>query len=321
MVQSGELTPETQGWHAGCSGWMPLRELPALADFLNPREPEESEEEPLEQEEQPEQTEEKGAAALPPVPTLEEASQQQSAPLPESAILQEVSGLRMPGMGVRLLARLVDMTIYCTLMYLTFYLLEVDFSMNLLPYGPLFWVGLVGMEALSLYMTGTTPGKRLVGIRLFSGVRAAENVTALSPGISFGQALGRSFLVFVGGLGMMVYFLPFIMGPLSAYLLKRRGFTSWDARARTLPLQIQQPPVFRYLLAFAILYSGLNIVSYCMQPWIPAMLQEMEAVNPEYARTLRQMMPPEAVPADRTEAPAPAGAESTEPGSIRFLEL
>ncbi|MBQ9835074.1 MAG: DUF4339 domain-containing protein [Akkermansia sp.] len=34
LVQMGELTPDTQGWHAGCAAWMPLRELPALADFL-----------------------------------------------------------------------------------------------------------------------------------------------------------------------------------------------------------------------------------------------------------------------------------------------
>ncbi len=35
LLQMGELTPETLGWHAGCKKWLPLRELPALADFLN----------------------------------------------------------------------------------------------------------------------------------------------------------------------------------------------------------------------------------------------------------------------------------------------
>ena len=48
LVQMGELSPDTRGWHAGCENWMPLRELPALADFLK-----EKEEEPQQQEELP----------------------------------------------------------------------------------------------------------------------------------------------------------------------------------------------------------------------------------------------------------------------------
>lgn len=46
LVQSGELTPDTLGWHAGCTGWQPLRELPALCDFLREPEPETEEEAP-----------------------------------------------------------------------------------------------------------------------------------------------------------------------------------------------------------------------------------------------------------------------------------
>ena len=47
LVQMGELTPDTRGWHAGCEKWMPLRELPALADFLEEKpEPEPAEELP-----------------------------------------------------------------------------------------------------------------------------------------------------------------------------------------------------------------------------------------------------------------------------------
>ena len=45
LVQMGELSPDTRGWHAGCENWMPLRELPALADFMK-----EKEEEPQPQE-------------------------------------------------------------------------------------------------------------------------------------------------------------------------------------------------------------------------------------------------------------------------------
>lgn len=310
MVQTGELTPETKGWHAGCSGWMPLRELPALADFLNPRESEE--EQPEESCRMPDTEEEEH---LPPVPPRAEENAAE-----ESSEIIPLSDFRLPSARVRLLARLVDMSVYCALMFIVFYLTETKFSVNLLPYGPMFWLGLIGMEAVSLHFTGTTPGKRLLGIRVFSGVNAGEQVTALIPQIGLSQGLWRSFLVFIGGMGMMAYILPFIMGPLALFMLKKRGFTTWDARARTLPVQVQTPTVFRYLLAVFLIYASLNIVSSCMMPWIPDMVQMLEQQSPEHARVLREMLPPETVPA--ASAPgAPLPPDTPGGSGIRFLEL
>lgn len=313
MVHAGELTPETQGWHAGCSGWMPLKELPALVDFLNPREPEEDEPEK-------EQASEESQEELPPVPQRQESAEESSLQAPSADITVQPAGCRLPSARVRLLARLVDMSVYSSLMFIVFYLTDTQFSMNLLPYGPMFWLGLIGMEAVSLHLTGTTPGKRLMGIRVFSGVSAGEQMTALVPQIGFAQALWRSFMVFIGGMGMMAYILPFIMGPLSLFLLKKRGVTSWDARARTLPVQVQQPPLFRYLLAAFIIYASLNIVSTCMMPWIPDMVQMLEQQSPENARLLREMLPPGILPADTVPA-APSEPTAPAPSGIRFLEL
>lgn len=318
MVQSGELSAETLGWHSGCSCWVPLRELPALSDFLNPREDEED----AGSEPEPEETSEAELAeeALPPVPPRAEVGA--SAPeSPEKSELIPLPDFRFPGAGVRLMARLVDMSVYASLMFIVFYLTGAEFSINLLPYGPMFWLGLIGMEAVSLHFTGTTPGKRLMGIRLFTGTVAGEQTMALTPGVGFAQALGRSFMVFIGGMGMMAYFLPFIMGPIALFMLKRRGITTWDLRARTLPVQVQQPPFYRYLLAAAIIYASLNIVSTCMLPWYPDIFQMVEQQNPEHARMLREMMPPGILPEEA--APMPT-AESVAPGAspgIRFLEL
>lgn len=316
MVHSGELSADTPGWHSGCSGWMPLRELPALADFLNPREDEEdAASEPESEETSAEPTD----ASLPPVPPRkEDEPEAESNGNPE---LIPLPNFRFPGAGVRLMARLVDMAIYAALMFIVFYLTGAEFSVNLLPYGPMFWLGLIGMEAVSLHFTGTTPGKRLMGIRLFTGTVAGEQTMALTPGIGFALALGRSFMVFIGGMGMMAYILPFIMGPIALFLLKRRGVTTWDLRARTLPVQVQQPPFYRYLLAAAIIYASLNIVSTCMLPWYPDIFQMMERQDPEHARMLREMMPPGILPEEA--APAPS-AEPAAPGAspgIRFLEL
>ena len=307
MVHTGELPAETPGWHAGCSGWMPLRELPALVDFLNTPEPEDVSLRESEQQEPGNDSLEQ----LPPVPPRSEEMGKGS----ESGAAEIVQAdFRLPSARVRLLARLVDMSVYSALMFVVFYMTGTAFSMNLLPYGPMFWLGLIGMEAVSLHFTGTTPGKRLLGIRVFSGVSAGEQVTALIPHIGLAQGLWRSFLVFIGGMGMMAYILPFIMGPLSLFLLKKRGFTTWDIRAHTLPVQVQVPSFFRYLLAFFIIYASLNIVSTCMMPWIPDMVQMLETQSPEHARMLREMLPQEAMPV------SPPAAEPVSPG-IRFLEL
>lgn len=317
MVHAGELTPETQGWHAGCSGWMPLKELPALVDFLNPREPEEEEEKEQGEDISESRDDNASEETLPPVPPKQE-DRSAEMNLPDGMI--PLADFRLPSARVRLLARLVDMSVYSSLMFIVFYLTDTQFSMNLLPYGPMFWLGLIGMEAVSLHLTGTTPGKRLMGIRVFSGVSAGEQMTALVPQIGFAQALWRSFMVFIGGMGMMAYILPFIMGPLSLFLLKKRGVTSWDARARTLPVQVQQPPLFRYLLAAFIIYASLNIVSTCMMPWIPDMVQMLEQQSPENARLLREMLPPGTLPADTVPA-APVESAAPAPSGIRFLEL
>ena len=316
MVQSGELSAETLGWHSGCSGWVPLRELPALSDFLNPREDEEEAAPEPEAEESPADAAEE---ALPPVPPRAENDEQptdeqdkpQLIPLPD---------FRFPGVGVRLMARLVDMSIYASLMFVAFYLTGAKFSINLLPYGPMFWLGLIGMEAVSIHFTGTTPGKRLMGIRIFAGNVTGAQTLSLTPGVRFAQALWRSFMVFIGGMGMMAYFLPFIMGPLSLFLLKRRGVTTWDIRARTLPVQLKQPSFFRYLLAAAIIYASLNIVSTCMLPWYPDIIRLVEQQNPEHAHMLREMMPPGVLPEASVPA-APAAPDAAVSPGIRFLVL
>lgn len=318
MVQSGELSAETLGWHSGCSGWMPLRELPALSDFLNPRE--EDEEVTPESEAEEEAPEAAAEESLPPVPPRTEDGEPVT-DTQENPELIPLPDFRFPSAGVRLMARLVDMSVYASLMFIVFYLTGAEFSINLLPYGPMFWLGLIGMEAVSLHFTGTTPGKRLMGIRLFTGAIAGEQTMALTPGVGFAQALGRSFMVFIGGMGMMAYILPFIMGPIALFMLKRRGITTWDLRARTLPVQVQTPPFYRYLLAAAIIYASLNIVSTCMLPWYPDIFQMVEQQNPEHARMLREMMPPGILPEEAAPMPtAEPAAPGASPG-IRFLEL
>lgn len=262
LVQMGELTPETRGWHAGCEQWMPLKELPALADFLKEK-PE------------PEQPEE--SAELPPVPPAEAEPQAQDEPvLPEGAVR-----VYLPSPVQRMLARFVDMALYLALVYGVIYTRQIPFDASLLPSGPIVWVAFVVLEASLLSYLGTTPGKALMGIHVRSV--GADRFT-------FGRSLARACLVFIGGVGMMVSILPVFMMGYSWWMLRSRGLTMWDARCRTLALQFRRTGVVRQFVAIAIIFACFNITSYCMQPWFPTMVDTIEQQSPEAGQWMRSMM-------------------------------
>lgn len=260
LVQMGELTPDTKGWHAGCEQWMPLRELPALADFLQ------------------EKPEPQPDAELPPVPAASETPGDAAAPLPEDAVR-----VYLPSPAVRLLARLVDMALYVLLVFGVIYVREIPFNAGLLPSSPLMWMGYVLLEALLIGTLGTTPGKALMGIRVHC-VNGAR--------MTMGRAFSRAGLVFVCGLGMMVSLLPVFMMGYSWWMLRSRGITVWDARCATLPLQMAPTRMLRQFMAVAVVFTSVYLTAICMEPWLEPMVQLMEQQSPEMGRKMRQMMPP-----------------------------
>ena len=260
LVQMGELTPDTRGWHAGCEKWMPLRELPALADFLQEKPAPEPEEE------------------LPPVPgAAETPTEGKDATVPEGAVR-----VYLPSAAVRLLARLVDMALYVLLVFLVIYVRGIPFNAGLLPSSPLMWIGFVVLEALLVGTLGTTPGKSLMGIRVHcvNGER-----------MTMGRAFSRAGLVFMCGMGMMVSLLPMFMMGYSWWVLRSRGITVWDARCATLPLQMAPVRTLRQFMAVAVLFCCVYTTAFCMQPWLEPMVQLMEQQSPELGRKMRQMMP------------------------------
>lgn len=261
LVRLGELPADVSAWHAGCAGWMPLRELPALADFLAEKAPE-----PAADEE------------LPPVPEAETAAAAEDA-LPEGA-----ERVWMPTAPTRLLARAVDVALYMGLVYLTVYLRGLPYSPNLLPASPYFWLGFVGAEAALLAFFGTTPGKSFFGIRLV----AFADGNAEQPG--FLRALGRSLMVFVGGMGMMVSFLPVVMSAFSWWMLRRHGITYWDARMSTFPAQKAPTGALRLLMAAVLIFVCFEVVGLCLQPWLPAMVEDISAHSPEAGEMLQNLL-------------------------------
>lgn len=256
LVQMGELTPETRGWHAGCGQWMPLRELPALADFLQEKQEEE---------------------ALPEVPGETETP---SPGVPEGAVR-----VYLPSPAVRLLARLVDMALYLALVYGVIFVRQIPFEAMLLPSSPLLWIAFVVLEAGLVSSLGTTPGKALLGIQ----VRRVN-----SGPMTLGCALSRASMVFICGMGMMVSLLPLFMMGYSWWILRSRGISLWDARCATLPLMLKPASVARQILAVCVVFACFHLSSLCLQPWLPGMIEAVERESPGAGQYLRSLLPPDA---------------------------
>lgn len=274
LVQMGELTPDTQGWHAGCAAWMPLRELPALADFLGNLE---NRSKAAKQEDTtPAEREQNLPAGLPPIrPT---GTPQNEADATSPRIVEVFPATA----SARLMARLVDSALYAAAALGVAYSLGLEYSSYYTPSAPAFWLPMVVLEALFLSRLGTTPGKWLMGIRLASLLG--------SPRISFGRALLRSALVFFLGTGLMMFPVGLVMMLFSYWSLRSRGICLWDARATTLPVQPAKSGAGRFAGAAITIYLALTAAGLFMQPWIPTMLDEVEKQSPDAARQLRELM-------------------------------
>lgn len=309
LVQMGEITRDTLGWHAGCQGWKPLCELPALADFLNDmhnhskgghggEEVSSTENSPAEhgaEGEHPETDDTLHSRPLSPKDS-HAGAEDSSLPLPPvpPRPLSETAGI--PGKGgkvqqvylprpiVRLVARFVDCGLYATLLMGLFYVFHVPFSEYLLPTNSLFWAPLILIEAYCLSRWRTTPGKSLFGI----SIRPFDEQEW-----GFSRALSRSISVFILGMGM---FLPLIAGIVmlvSYFFLTRKGICLWDARILTLPTMQKPAPPSRLITGIILILFTFQLTSFFMQPWMPAMMQMIEQSSPETSQMLQKFFPAE----------------------------
>lgn len=254
-VQLGELSPDTQGWHRGCEGWRPLRELPALVDFLGT-------EQELTEPDTPQ--------------AADDSPAQEDEPQPEPAVIRLV----LPRVIHRLLARVIDTALYATVAMGIMYLLRVPYNPYFQPGSPIFWLPMLAVEAYMLHRWHTTPGKRWLGIRLQS----------IRQPFTYGAALLRSMLVFVLGMGCMNLLLGLIMLAFSYVRVTRRGATLWDMRTATLPILTSPPTALRIVGILVFLLLAMNMCSLFMQPWLPDMINELQEQSPDAARVLRDWL-------------------------------
>ena len=237
LLEGGELTPETLGWHKGCEQWMALKDLPALSShFSKPSQ------QPTEK----------------PTLIIEEGGSIRSleARDPKTGTQVKIISIATPSPWVRFAARFFDSFLYLVLVLAIISFLTPNpssFFSNESFYLFL-WFPFVLYECLLLRFWGTTPGKALLKIQVRS-LRPTKPLLALAEGTeteekhlrpasanplsscpTIGQALKRSFQVFCLGMGFyMSLFIPFTL-VFSYFTLKNRGITLWDNACHTSPI-------------------------------------------------------------------------------------
>lgn len=253
LLESGAATPDTLAWHRGLEEWRPIGEIPAL-DAVRERSRPESAEPPS-----PPPLPDPAVPAAPPL------SPYPGTPLPEvgPAQVQVLAAAIEPSRPFpRFWARMFDYTLVSVAVFhfsdLAFpqpqpgeaigdvfarYLEEMRKPEALVLARTLF-LALVGwhvLEAILVHLIGTTPGKALFGIKVktLDGGRVPVMVS-----------LGRSFYVYVMGVGF--YQFPFILIGMvfSFFRLTTTGQCLWDQHLRT---KVEQAPLGAGRIVLAIL--------------------------------------------------------------------
>lgn len=255
MLELGELTPDTLGWHTGCEGWHPLRELPALADIMTPSVSE---------------------MTIGELSELNSRTDTNLPPLPRTIMLD----VTVPSPVVRFLARMVDIALYCTIVLAIMYEFHVPYMHYFHPGALFFWFPMILIEALLLALWGTTPGKRLMGIRL----------QCIKGRITYASALMRSLLAFIMGTGCLYAFLAPVMLTFSYITVRRRGLAFWDAQTTILPVVIQSSTLIKKLFVCIFLFLSFQLSAIYMTPWVPDIIDQLRETNPETAKVLEELM-------------------------------
>lgn len=357
LVQMGEISPDTPGWHAGCKGWMPLRSLPALSDFLDElREP--SADEHRDSEDSPEEDEARDSEPLrrpggddfagadggdfsafgegskePGKRSEAGAERRHDAAEPQSSGRSDEPAL--PPLPPDDLASILGehpRRVYLPSPGARFMARMVDYALYMIvAYLIIFNLGIEYDKRLlpgSFYIW--IPCLLLEGILLSSfGTTPGKALMGIRMSI-FGEAeklsvlraTTRSALVFALGCGLMIFPLIPLTGLLALWRLRRRGITGWDAGCSTIPVQVKPATTERMLLGFTILFGAFMSMSVLLMPWMPSMLEDLETQRPGSTQVLSTLIgapeeTPQASPRPRS-TPSPTSENAAESESMGF---
>ncbi len=249
LLEAGDITPETKGWHKGCAKWLPMHELPALSSYFHPSEPQEEYQD------------------LPPIPHDLPADAQP----PVAAIDKTTRIFAVPAPVLRLWARVLDLMIYTVIVLAILYICGIGFHETY--FSPIVWVPAFLIEAFLISRWSSTPGKWLMGIRV---------VTFDEKKLGLGTSLTRSIQVYIFGMGLVLTIFMPIMMLLSWWTLRKRGITMWDQRLQTLPLVTAPVRMERILIAAFLIFILMEAARWLAMPWMPDMIEYMSTQQQQF---------------------------------------
>jgi uncharacterized RDD family membrane protein YckC len=266
-IESGRIGPDTLGWHRDLDEWKPIREIPALESVVGHLSS--ASESAEADEDQPEE----GAGEGPPGGDhrTAEPAPAPPPPLPSTNTLTIANPFRTRPF-TRFWSRMIDYTLVSVCVFLVSdvefpqpqpgesfsdlfaRILEVMQAPEARALARTQFLALIGwhvLEALLLHYFGTTPGKAILGVR----VRSEDGGR-----LSIGRALGRSFYVYVMGMGLYLNPLMIIGMVFSFFRLMITGRCLWDQHLGT-RVEVEPLNVVRIVLAIGALFGLLLLQS------------------------------------------------------------
>lgn len=239
MLERGEVDSDTLAWHRGMEGWLPISEVQALETIHSRHAEREEEEDP---------------------PQLPDTADDPR-PAPPPTDKAPVSLPRNVRPFVRFWARTFDHMLVSVIVWLASDIslpapipgetltdmmarvAEFQRSDAALAFGRALIFAMIGwhlLEGLLIHLFATTPGKALFGIKV-------EREDGLR--LSIPQALGRSFYVYVLGVGFYLPLLSIVGMTFSFFRLLSSGKCIWDQHLDT---RVETPPVGPVRIMLAI---------------------------------------------------------------------
>lgn len=265
LLESGEASLDTLAWHRGLEEWKPIREIPALETLRGRTEPAAEPKAPA-----PPPPREPARLPVPPE-SLPGSPLPQTGPAPAQA-LTRAAAVEPTRPFVRFWARMFDFTLVYVVVFQfsdlvipqpqpgesigEFYArsFEQARSSELLLFARTLFFALLGwhgLEGTLVHLFGATPGKALFGLKVRSA--GGGRVPLLS-------SLGRSFYVYVLGVGF--YQFPFVLIGMvfSFFRLTTTGLCHWDQHLKT---RVEHTPlgVVRIMLAICAFFVLLTLQS------------------------------------------------------------
>lgn len=250
MLERGELTPETKGWHPGCSAWLPLGDLPMLKSYFEKKA---FKEQMAQEDREDREDREEAGEDVSDLPALSSSS-------PDIRVFVAAP------LVVRCWARLFDLTLYVLIYFAAIRIFTDQFSLSFFRWW--MWLPMPILEACSLAWWGTTPGKFLMGVQ----VRYCKGTM-----LTWLQAVRRSFYVLFFGLGMMTLFLTPIFVIFSWWYTRKNGISLWDRSLGSI-VEVKDGErgssskfPWRLLWVVLLLFVMLELLGRLFAAWMPAM--------------------------------------------------